>query len=75
MGGAGLLQEYKGSPIALLSAVYPDYDWLPWKFSRCAHGYWDSLDNQKKFLEWAGKEWEIKNMEDWYKVKMTVYIV
>ena len=35
--GSGLLtsrkQGYGGSPYLLLKTVYPDYDWLPWKFT------------------------------------------
>ena len=30
--GGGLIKKYNGSPYSLLKTIYPDYDWLPWKF-------------------------------------------
>ena len=52
--------------------MYPEYPWLPWKFSSLPRNYWDSVDNQKKFVEWAGKELGINEMSDWYKVTAKV---
>jgi hypothetical protein len=75
IGGGGLISgKYKGSPSHLLSQVYPDYDWLPWKFGTSPHYFWDDLKNQRKFLEWAAKELNIKEMSDWYKITMKVTI-
>ena len=34
--------------------------------------YWNNLANQRKFINWAGKELGIKDMEDWYKVSAKV---
>jgi hypothetical protein len=63
---------FHGSPSLLLSEIFPDYDWLPWKFERCPNGFWDNIRNQKKFLEWAANELKIKNMSDWYNVSKQV---
>jgi hypothetical protein len=52
----------------MLSSLYPQYDWLPWKFEKCARYFWDDEKNQRKFLEWAGKQLKINEMSDWYKV-------
>ena len=52
----------------LLSAAFPEYEWLPWKFNKCPRNFWDDLKNQRKFMDWAGKELGIKEMSDWYKV-------
>jgi hypothetical protein len=59
---------YNGSLLQLLSNVYPDYNWLPWKFAECPLPYWDDVKNQRKFLDWAAKELNIKEMSDWYNV-------
>jgi hypothetical protein len=73
IGGSGLLQsKYHGSPFLLLSTIYPEYDWLPWKFDKCPQNYWTDVNNQRKFMEWAGKQWNIKELSDWYNVSQEV---
>lgn len=35
--GAGLLHlKYDGSPVTLLSTVYSELEWIPWKFEHVA---------------------------------------
>ena len=67
-----LVTKYGGSIPAMLAEIYPEYDWLPWKFSKCANTYWDDINNQRKFVEWVGKELKIKEMSDWYNVSWKV---
>ena len=67
MGGMALASKY-GSIQDLLSAIYPDFDWLPWRFKTVPNKYWENMDNCKKFMEWAGKELQIKEMSNWYKI-------
>jgi hypothetical protein len=64
--------KYSGSPSLLLATVYPEYDWLPWKFYKLPKNYWQDIKNKRKFVEWVGKQWEIKDMSDWYKKTYTV---
>ena len=61
-----MLQLHNSSLAHLLSVVYPDYNWLPWKFSATPKNYWSEPENQRKFIEWAGKQLKIKDMSDWY---------
>jgi hypothetical protein len=71
MGGSSLLHKFNGSISGLLSGSYPDYNWLPWKFTRCPPEFWDDLKNQGKFMEWATKQLNIE-MSDWHKVSIQV---
>jgi hypothetical protein len=73
IGGFGLLHKYKGSPSLLLSTVFPDYDWLPWKFSAVPHNFWNDEKNQRKFMDWAAKQLNIKEIQDWYKLNQKVF--
>ena len=57
-----------------MSTIYPEYEWLPWKFNRCPGSYWTEPANHKKFLDWLGKEIGIKEMSDWYNVTTLVQI-
>jgi hypothetical protein len=71
-GGMPLRAKYNGSISLLLSNLYPEYDWLPWRFTFCPQSYWNDLKNQRKFVEWAGNQLNIKEMSDWYKVTTRV---
>ncbi len=72
MGGQGLLRKYDNSPSALLLNAYPEYNWLPWKFDVAPKRFWDSHQNQVKFMHWAGTELGYQKMEDWYKITVDV---
>ena len=63
-----MLKIKSGSLYQILSDVYPEYEWLPWRFIRTPKQFWDDPKNQRTFLEWAGKQLKIKEMSDWYKV-------
>ncbi len=66
--GARILSYYENSPRLLLEDIYPEYEWIPWKFFMISINYWDSIENQRKYMDWLFKQLEYKNMEDWYKV-------
>ena len=69
MGGSTLLNRlYKGSPALLLPAVYPEYNWLPWKFFKTPKNYWNDDLNKIKFVHYLAKALNINNLEDWYNV-------
>ena len=67
MGGEHLLTKYNGSLQKALSAIYPDYEWLPWKFSRISSTN-DKQENSRKFLESIAPQLNIKALDDWYNV-------
>ncbi len=79
-GCGGLLQKYDGSPSKLLAAVFPEYlflgdnvssDIFEWDFSKFAQvpsGYWDSISNQRVFLQEVAKSLHITDREGWYKI-------
>ena len=43
----------------LLKTVYPNHNWLIWKFNYLPKGYWDNKDNEIEFMNWLGKKLEI----------------
>jgi hypothetical protein len=75
VGGMTLVHVYyhKSVPL-LLSTMYPEYNWLPWKFQQTPKNFWSDINNQRKFVEWVGKELKIKDMCDWYNVTLKVTI-
>ena len=50
--GGGLLTSNNQSPTKILFSVYPNYNWLEWKFHCTPRGYWSDKRNQKKYMEW-----------------------
>jgi hypothetical protein len=63
---------FSGTHSQLLASMYPGYDWLPWKFAKCPQNYWEDTKNQRKFMDWAGKELKVKEMSDWYNITLNV---
>jgi hypothetical protein len=72
LGGAPLLSKYEESVVLLLSAMYPKFDWLPWRFKNCPSAFFDEPTNKKKFLEWVAKQVAIQDPSDWYNVSLDV---
>lgn len=66
-GASTLLAQHNGSAIKALKACYPERAWLPWKF-HCAPKFWKSVDNQREYFQWLGKELGVEHLDDWYKV-------
>lgn len=50
----------------LLSSTYPHFNWDPTKFT--VPELWGNKKNHKKFMDWAAKQLNVKEMDDWYKV-------
>ena len=67
--GGGLLSSYyNNSPLTFVISVFPDIDWLPWKFIQTPHYYWKEKENHKLYADWLGEELGFKTEEDWYKI-------
>ena len=74
-GGGGLLQKYYGnSPSVALQNIYPQHNWMIWKFSVIPRGYWkklvENVEEQKKIIEWLNQKLYITKADDWYRVSM-----
>lgn len=67
-GLSGLLHLYNHSHITMITSVFSEHQWLPWKFQRVSAGFWDDENNRKQTLEWLKGELGIKQAEDWYSV-------
>ena len=72
MGGGTLLGYYDGSLLKLLKDVYPEYNWLPWEFGSTPKNFWEKEENQREFMDLAGKQLNIKDKSDWYRVSNQV---
>ena len=70
-GGSSLLARFfDHSLYKALQQIYPNHEWLAWKFKYypVPYGYWSDKRHQQKFIEWVGKELQVKKLEDWYRL-------
>lgn len=66
-GGAGLLRNYYNNSLRLaLQSIYPDYDWKEHLFQSVPKHYWQDTNNQRKYLEWIGQQFNINQFADWF---------
>jgi hypothetical protein len=68
-GASILLQKYNYSLVNLLEAIYPNFCWIPWKFSQVSNDFWDNYNNRRKFMDWIAELHEINSLDDWYRLK------
>jgi hypothetical protein len=68
-GGYSLLHHYYNDHLGkALQTLYPNIEWQQWRFARVPTGYWDSMENQRKFMEYIG------NRLDFQVIKFNVII-
>src|SRR4051812_11045332 len=48
-GGSGLLTGYyNGSPSQALQTLYPEHDWMMWRFGHAPNGFWRSNSHHRQ---------------------------
>lgn len=58
--GAGRVSVfYEHTPLYMLPALYPYYNWKLWKFPKVPNSYWEDLQNQRKYLEDMMQQWQV----------------
>lgn len=67
-GGYGLLLQYNNDWIKVLRSNYPEYNFESSKLRITPSEYWDSIENQREFLDSLWNELNIKEYDDWYNV-------
>lgn len=69
-GGKAMVEYmFNGSLATALQFVYPEHNWLPWKFAQhVPRGFWNVKENQRDFMNWLGNVLGFKSMNNWYNV-------
>jgi hypothetical protein len=42
--------------VKALLALYPEHTWHEWMFSRVPDGFWNSIENQRRYLDWLAPQ-------------------
>ena len=66
--GVTLLCRYNGSMPKLLTAVYPDYVWLPWKFTHPPKNLWEDDAVFEQIFLHTQRALNISEREGWQRV-------
>lgn len=66
--GHTLLRYYGNSHFRLLRELFPQHDWLEWKFKAAPFGFWKSQENIRRYIQWFEREMKIRTPEDWYRI-------
>jgi hypothetical protein len=74
-GGALLQNHYSTSLVDALSDLYPDHQWLPWKFQKAPRRYWDDAKHQRAFMEFlAYQELKLRDIKELKIQSLATYI-
>ncbi|MCA9084824.1 MAG: hypothetical protein KDA81_12245 [Planctomycetaceae bacterium] len=69
-GGAGLLNnQYDGQVQKAVREFMPDHPWLEWLFANVPRGFWNNVDNRRRFMQWMGEQLGFQQVEDWYRIR------
>jgi hypothetical protein len=55
----------------MISAVYPEHEWVPWRFNQVSKGFWNNMENQKQTMAYVAKQLNIKDLNEWYGVTVS----
>jgi hypothetical protein len=67
-GGSAMLEIYGDSFRNALRAGYPETQWEEAK-PIMPPGFWSDSQNRFQFMEWIRDKFDIRSMEDWYRVR------
>lgn len=65
-GGQVLERHYSKSLSKALEVIYPEHEWLGWKFPKRHRGYWNDVTKHKKFFLWLKDELGLEGLEGFY---------
>ena len=55
-----------------MKGVFPDTEWLPWKFDMTPQGYWRDKANHIEYANWLGNTLGYQTMDDWYQINTRI---
>jgi len=67
--GNAPLTYYGGSPSGVVAVAFPEYDWLPWKFSKAPMNTWNNREIFAQYMDWTGEKLGYTKPDDWYRVE------
>jgi len=69
-GGRSLIIRFNNRPSALLRAVFPEYDWLPWRFKYTPARSYEDPVVMKKAIAFVERELKLREVSEWHRVTL-----
>jgi hypothetical protein len=66
--GHQLVSHLPATMPEILRSVYPQHQWLDWKFVSTKKGFWNEPNNRKAFMLWVGETLGVKELSDWARI-------
>jgi hypothetical protein len=66
--GAAFLKLFGNSTSKMLESMVPEHTWLPWMFRSNVRLFWQSTENQKRFLDWLKDTLNLPNHHELAKI-------
>jgi len=71
-GGVALLIPYFSNDLRqCIRTLYPEIDWHPLKYFNLPASFWKKEENRKEYIDWLGRNLEVKEMSGWYNVTLS----
>lgn len=67
--GGELLKSRRGSAAAAVIDLIRRRRWHEWKFTRVPPGFWDHVENRRRYVEWLGRQLGYRHAKDWRHVR------
>jgi hypothetical protein len=68
LGGANILQRYKGVLPELIMDAFRDHTWKPWMFERVPSRWFQSTENISNYIRATHTKLKLSGLQDWYRV-------
>jgi hypothetical protein len=65
-----MLRQWNYDLSKILSTVYTNHVFLPWKFTQLPAKWWESAENKRSFFIWAAKQLGLASLDGWYTVSL-----
>ena len=69
-GGSTLVHKHRDCPSELIQTVFPEHNWMPWRFARSPGYCFSSMNNRRLFIKWVTDRLDIHKLEDWYRISL-----
>lgn len=66
--GIGVLGKFDHSYLNVLCYVFPDFQFLPWKFTTVPNGFWTDFEHIKQYLDWLYHHLGYTELYDWVNI-------
>eukprot|EP01120_Amphizonella_sp_Union-15-10_P000282 TRINITY_DN10305_c0_g1_i2.p1 TRINITY_DN10305_c0_g1~~TRINITY_DN10305_c0_g1_i2.p1 ORF type:complete len:363 (+),score=45.01 TRINITY_DN10305_c0_g1_i2:81-1169(+) len=70
-GGERVMRIYRSIFKALIE-IYPEYDWIAWKFNVSGQGIWNDFCNRRDFFDRLGFVLRFESFENWRQVQRRI---